>query len=143
MTLADDGGARRTGSVEEEFWERLADGGLPLRRCRRCGLVIWYPRAVCPDCQSTDGEWLTARGSGVVNSATVVHRADGEFREATPFVLALIELDEGPGIFARVVGTAAEAPEVGVRVDIVAPSDRSESGLLPAFAVTSQEGGRG
>ena len=48
------------------FWDATSEGRLLLKRCLDCGSVIWYPRAICPDCASLRTEWFPASGRGHV-----------------------------------------------------------------------------
>lgn len=96
------------------FWEGAAAGRLRIQRCTDCGRHVFYPRAVCPHCTGDALEWVTASGRGVVHSFTTVHRTAEEFREEVPFTVALIDLQEGVRMMARldharpVVGMAVE-----------------------------------
>jgi uncharacterized protein len=107
-------------SVETaEFWAATAEGRLLLKRCDACGTVIWYPRSLCPDCHSTDTSWFEASGQGAVYSYTVNHRGDGPWKEAAPFVIAYVELDEGPRVMTNIVDCDPATVSVGQRVAAV------------------------
>ena len=97
------------------FWEGTRAHELRLQRCRDCGKHIFYPRAVCPFCLSERLDWVTASGEGKVYSYTVVRRAAHPgFRDDVPYVLAIVELHEGPRLTTNIVGV----PPEGVRVDM-------------------------
>lgn len=104
-----------------EFWDATREGRLLLRRCRDCGTVIWYPRPICPACHRGDTEWFEASGRGTVYSYTVVHRAFGPWREAVPYLVAYVELEEGPRILTNLVdvdpGRVAIGMPVALRFD--------------------------
>lgn len=104
----------------EEFWAATAKGKLLLRHCNRCDNIIWYPRYLCPICSSFDTSWSEASGSGIVYSFTVVHRstADG-FREATPYIIAYVELTEGPRVMTNIVDCESDIVKIGMPVQIV------------------------
>jgi uncharacterized OB-fold protein len=89
---------------QREFWEAAAEGRLVLPRCNRCSAVIWYPRHLCPRCGSSDVTWFEASGRGTVYSYTVVHQGEGAFAAVTPFVIAYVELDEGPRLLTNLLG---------------------------------------
>lgn len=101
------------------FWDATAAGQLLLKRCTDCGTVIWYPRAICPDCHSTATEWFEASGRGRVYSYTVARRGDGAYREAAPFVLAYVELDEGPRLLTNIVDCDPETVRIDQPVEVV------------------------
>lgn len=107
-------------SVETaEYWAATAEGRLLLKRCNSCGTVIWYPRAVCPDCHSTDTSWFEASGQGEIYSWTVSRRGDGPWKDAAPYVIAYVQLDEGPRVMTNIVDADLESLEVGQRVTAV------------------------
>ena len=115
-----------------EFWAATADGRLLLKRCLDCGSVIWYPRAICPECSSLATEWVAASGLGRVYSYTVNHRGEGAYADAVPYVLAYVELDEGPRIMTNIVGADDADLAVGLPVEVVF-HDTGEGSALPRF----------
>lgn len=116
----------------QEFWTATAAGRLLLKRCQDCGSVIWYPRAICPDCSSLRTEWFPASGRGRVYSYTVNHRGEGPYQGSAPYVLAYVELDEGPRVMTNLV--QAQDPElaIGLRVEVVFHDTGGDS-ALPRF----------
>lgn len=115
-----------------EFWAATAEGRLLLRRCDSCGTVIWYPRPVCPDCHSTSTSWFDASGRGHVYSFTVVRRARGPFAAAAPYVLAYVELEEGPRVMTNIVECDPEQVRIGLPVEVVF-HDTGEGSALYRF----------
>jgi len=119
-----------------EFWAATAEGRLLLKRCLDCGSVIWYPRTICPECSSMDTEWVAASGRGRVYSYTVNHRGEGAYQDSAPFVLAYVELDEGPRIMTNIVGADDADLAVGLPVEVVF-HDTGEGSALPRFRPTA------
>jgi hypothetical protein len=122
--------------VDEEsrgFWEALARHELYFQRCRDCGTKRFPPRALCPSCLSDATEWVRASGRGTVYTFTVTHQnhAPG-FREELPYVLAVVELEEGPRLMTNVVGCAPDAVRIGMPV-VVAFEDVTTEFTLPKF----------
>ena len=115
------------------FWEGTRQGELRIQRCRDCGNVIFYPRSVCPKCMSDDIEWFKASGAGVIYSFVVVHRAPPGFQDDVPYVVALIDLAEGPRLMSRITGTDPALVEVGQPVTVVFESFDEEI-TLPLFS---------
>jgi uncharacterized OB-fold protein len=120
-----------------EFWTATAEGRLLLKRCLDCGSVIWYPRAICPQCSSLRTEWFEASGRGRVYSYTVNYRGEGAYQDSAPYVLAYVELDEGPRVMTNIVAVnivAGEAAElaVGLPVEVVF-DDTGDGSALPRF----------
>jgi len=114
------------------YWDAAAQGRLVLPRCEACETVIWYPRSFCPACGSTAVSWIDAAGTGSVYSHTVVRKGQGAYREAGPYVVAYVELDEGPRVMTNVVGCDPDNVEIGMRVEVVFdPTDKGTA--LPRF----------
>jgi uncharacterized protein len=104
------------GNVVGEFWSAAASGRLLIQRCPSCGARQFYPRQVCATCGGTP-EWEEASGDGVVHTFTIV-RQNGvkPFKEELPYVVAMIELPEGPRMMGNVTGCDPEAVTVGMAV---------------------------
>ena len=107
--------------TEQPFYDACAAGKLVLQRCQSCGHVLFYPRTHCDACQSDQLVWENASGAGTIASYTVVRRGVSADFEA-PYVIALIDLAEGPRMMSQVVDTGPDALAVGlsVRVDFAA-----------------------
>ena len=122
--------------VDEEsrgFWEALARHELYLQRCRDCGTIRFPPRAVCPKDLSDNTEWLRASGRGTVYTFTVTHQNHSVgFREELPYVLAVVELAEGPRLMTNIVGCAPDAVRIGMPV-VVEYEDATPELTLPKF----------
>lgn len=110
-------------AVSQPFWEGIAEGVLRLQRCADCGRYVFYPRAVCPHCGSSALEWEEATGAGSVHSFTVVHRAPAEYRDEVPYVVALVDLDEGVRMMTRLVDVEPAGVMVGLPVEVAIQGD--------------------
>lgn len=103
----------------EEFWRATSEARLVLRHCNTCGAFIWYPRPICPFCHSTDTDWREASGRGSIYSFSVVRRSTGVYADAVPYVLAYVELDEGPRMMTNIVDCDSADVSVGQAVEVV------------------------
>ncbi len=103
----------------QRFWDATAEGRLELPRCDACDHVVWYPRDHCDHCGSASVSWFTASGRGTVYSCTVTRRIGGSWRKAAPFVLAYVELEEGPRVVTNIVGCDPETVHIGQPVQVV------------------------
>jgi uncharacterized OB-fold protein len=113
----------------EPFWHAAAEGKLLLRRCEDCKATMWYPRTRCPECGSSHTDWFEASGRGTVYSFTVNHKGDGPYRSA-PFVLAYVELDEGPRVLTNIVDIDSSELAIDMRVRAVFEPTGQESALV-------------
>jgi len=57
--------------------------------------------------------WFEASGRGTVYSYTVTRKGQGMYREAGPFVIAFVELDEGPRVMTNIVGCDPDTVRIG------------------------------
>jgi uncharacterized OB-fold protein len=101
------------------YWEGCGRHVLVLQRCRDCGAVQHRPRAVCAGCLSSSIEHFEASGRGSVYTYTVTHQNGvPPFRDALPYVLAYVELDEGPRLMTNIVGCEPDSVEIGMPVAV-------------------------
>jgi uncharacterized OB-fold protein len=122
-----------TTDVSRRFWDAAAEGRLEVQRCRSCGAWTHYPRELCPRCWSTDLVWEAASGRGVVQTFTVIHRpGHPSWADQTPYVVAIVQLEEGPTLLSNVIDVAAEQVHVGLAVCVRFRRDGDLT--LPQFA---------
>ena len=116
------------------FWEAARRHELSLQRCRACSTYVFYPRAACPRCLSADLEWRRVSGRGRLHTFTVVHRGARNFPLPTPYVIAIVELDEGPRLMTNLVGVEPDPAKIafGMPVEVVF-EDVSPEVTLPRF----------
>jgi uncharacterized OB-fold protein len=99
-----------------EYWKAAHDGRLVVQRCDDCGHHQLYPRAMCLACGGPVS-WEEASGSGTVYSFTVIRQNYSRpFRDWIPYVVALVDLDEGPRVMSNIVGCDPEDVQVGMAV---------------------------
>jgi uncharacterized OB-fold protein len=96
----------------QPFWDAARDGRLVVPKCRPCGKVHWYPRAICPFCQSSEVEWMQASGTGTIYSFSVMRRAP------EPFAVAYVTLAEGPTMITNLVDCDFDKLKIGQQVRI-------------------------
>jgi hypothetical protein len=99
------------------FWEAAKRHELQIQRCNSCGVHIFYPREVCPECLTSGLQWVKVSGKGTVYSFTIARQATHHaFVEDVPYVIAIVELAEGPHITTNIVGCKPEDVQVGMPV---------------------------
>ena len=112
--------------LSRPFWEGCRAGELRLQHCGDCGRFQFYPRTVCSHCDSTALTWRAVSGNGRIASFTVVRRAIS-FAYDAPYVVALIDLEEGPRMMSSVVGVDPEALDLEHADSRSADSKRTNS----------------
>lgn len=117
----------------EAYWCGIDDGVLRLQKCTRCEKSIFRPRPLCPHCSSTELAWVPVSGNGRVWSFSVVHRAVSKaFSGVVPYVVALVELDEGPIMMTNIVDVDLSTLSIGQRVG-VGFGDAGDGRSVPLF----------
>ena len=102
-----------------EYWKATREGKLLIKECRSCGRAYFYPRNHCPNCWSTDTAWREASGRGTVYTFTVVYQNDlPPFRDRVPYVVAIVELEEGVRMTSNIEGVAPEDVRCGMAVQV-------------------------
>lgn len=115
------------------YWSALKQHRLVLKRCLDCGRHHFYPRALCPNCHSDALEWTDARGSGSIYSFTIARRPAGPaFKADAPYVVAVVQLDEGARMMTNIVTDDVDAVRIGQRV-AVQFDDVTDDITLPKF----------
>jgi uncharacterized protein len=109
--------------IDEEsrpFWEALKRRELYIQKCRDCGDLRYHPRAQCTNCLSSNTEWLRSPGRGKVYTFSVTHQNPTPgFREALPYILAYVELDEGVKMLTNLVDCQPDTVKIGMPVEVV------------------------
>lgn len=117
-----------------EFWDACAEGRLVVPRCDDCGDLFWYPRLVCPLCGSSSVTYTEVNGRGTIYACTVVRRGEGPFRAAAPYVLAMVQLADGPTMMTNIVGAEPDSVAVGQAVHVVFDRAPDSADAVPRFA---------
>jgi uncharacterized OB-fold protein len=101
------------------YWEATTNDKLLIKKCRSCGRPYFYPRNHCPKCWSTDTEWIEASGRGTVYTFTIVYQNDlPPFRDRIPYVIAIVELEEGVRMTSNIEGIEPEKVVCGMAVRV-------------------------
>lgn len=120
------------------YWTAARERRLVIQRCE-CGRLAHPPVASCPRCHSTRLTWSQMSGRGTVYAFTVVHHSvHPATASAIPYVIALVELDEGPRILTNLRDYDPENVRVGLPVQAIF-EDVDETVTLPQFAPATTE----
>jgi uncharacterized OB-fold protein len=101
--------------MNQYFWQGGADGRLHILRCAACSHWIHPYAGRCPKCRSADIAPQPVSGRGTVAGFTVNHQAwvPGV---ATPYVVAVVELEEQPDV--RLMTNLPQTPIGQVRIGL-------------------------
>ena len=113
------------------YFDGARDGKLRLQQCSECKQHQFYPRNICSHCGGDQLAWIDASGRGVIASFTVVRRAISDAYEA-PYVIVLIDLEEGPRMMSSLIDADPDSVAIGDPVE-VSFADWSEDITMPVF----------
>ncbi|BBZ71433.1 Zn-ribbon domain-containing OB-fold protein [Mycobacterium paraseoulense] len=101
----------------EFFWNGLRDNKLLIQRCGRCGRLRHPPRPMCPHCRSLDWDTVESSGRGTVYSYVMPHEPKFPFFKY-PYVVVLVELDEGVRLVSNLTGIDPADVTTGMPVEV-------------------------
>lgn len=115
------------------FWAGCRKGELLIQQCQDCGVLNFYPKLYCAGCLSSNLEWVKASGRGKVYSYMTVYAFQPtEFAEDVPYVVAIVELDEGVRMMSNIVGCIPDEVHCDMNVEVVFEK-ATEEFTLPKF----------
>jgi len=97
----------------EQFLNELKIMG---SKCKKCGAMTLPPRPICISCFGREMEWVEFKGNGKLAAFTSItvappYMAKEGFNRNNPYIVGVVELDEGVKAVARIVGIDAKKPE--------------------------------
>ncbi len=137
-----EGASPRPGPIPDSesatFWTACLDGRLLVQVCVTCGHSQLYGRSICTACHGATLQWTEASGRGIVYSRTVIRQNPNDaFKHLLPFVVALVDLDEGPRLLTNIVGSLPDEVQIGDRV-CVTFLPISDDAALPLFELVQR-----
>lgn len=116
------------------YWEAAKQHKLVIPHCKACGEYWFPPSQRCPHCLAADFAWAEVSGRGKVYSFVVFHRVyHPGFESEVPYVVALVELAEGPRLLTNIVGIPPEDVRCEMLVKVVF-DDVTPDATVPKFA---------
>lgn len=123
----------RVNGDNRPFWKGCREHELRFQKCGACGRVRWPPSAICPGCHSVSATWIVSGGRGRVFSFAIYHTSlHPGFRDDIPYVVAQVELDEGPVMISNIVDCSPESVTCDMTVEVTW-KDISDEFSLPRF----------
>jgi uncharacterized OB-fold protein len=103
----------------QTYWDALAEHRLLVRRCGSCGTAFHPPRPLCPVCWSASVVWELVSGRGTIYSYSVIRENDlALYREAVPYVVAIVELDVGARLMTQIIDSDSAAVAIDAPVQV-------------------------
>ena len=96
-------------------------------KCLHCGGVFFPKRIICPECRRKGKlEDIKFRGEGKIYTYSVVNTPTAEFKNIAPYIVAIVELEEGAKITTQIVDCKPEDVKIGDEVEMVFRKIREE-----------------
>jgi len=102
----------------EQFYKFLNQKKLMAGKCQKCGKIHLPPRPLCDNCFSRDFEWISVSGKGKLLTYTVIHIAPAQFQALTPYVVGIIQLENGIKIPGMVQSLKQEQLVIGMELTL-------------------------
>lgn len=121
------------------YWCAVPHPRFQIPRCDNCHSYMWPPRRRCHACGADTIAWVSASGRGKIHTFTVVRQhPDPRFGSKVPYVVAMIELDEGPRVMSNVVDCSVD--DVRINMPVTAKLVDTGDGIaLPVFIPASED----
>ena len=115
------------------YWQAAREHRLALPKCEDCQKFWFPPSRTCPHCLSANFSFQNVSGKGKIFSFVTFHRVyRPAFTNDVPYVVALIELDEGPRLLSNIMGVTHDQVKCEMRVEVVF-DDYDEDISIPKF----------
>lgn len=102
------------------FWEAAKQHKLVLKKCKACGHIDHPPYLYCTSCSGEDSEWIEASGKARLYAYAVnTYAVPFPFMEDLPYVLAMVDLPEGPRMISNVVGCSPKELRNGMELEVI------------------------
>ena len=116
-------------NVSAPYWAGAAAGKVMYQECPACGHRQFYPRAMCTAC-AAEPEWREASGRGNVHTFTVIRQNwANPFREELPYVVGMVELEEGVRMMTNITDCPVEDVHIGMAVEAYTVKVDDEVGI--------------
>lgn len=112
-------------------WIAARNGTLMIQRCTDCRLHYFYPRPMCPTCWGSNVEWIEASGRATLFSFSTVYLNDRLPEGLTfPYMVALVDLEEGPRFSTNLVEWEGADIHIGMALQAVFKPSGTSRGLV-------------
>ncbi len=122
---------------DTSYEEFLREGKIMGSKCKRCGSMAFPPRPICISCFGNELEWIELKGTGKLLAFTSItvappYMTKEGFDRNNPYIVGVVELDEGIKAVARIIGMDAKKPE---QIKVGTP-------LRPEFLIKDEGAGK-
>jgi uncharacterized protein len=123
----------------ESWWRAIQDGRLLINACGECGRNSLYVRPFCPHCWSEDVALKPASGLATLYTWSVIHQNAAPFDTHTPYVVAMVDLAEGPRLMTVIEDCPIESLHAEMELVIFFRHD-DDGFTVPVFRPAAESG---
>ncbi len=116
-----------------KYWREIPQRyRLEAKKCKKCGIVLFPPRLICPECKNREFEDTKLADRGKILTYTVIRVAPQQFVDQAPFAVGIAELDDGVKLTGQIVDCDFKDLKIGqrVRIEFRKIYDEGEAGIL-------------
>jgi uncharacterized OB-fold protein len=122
----------------KEYNEALKGGRLLGLKCRACGSITVPPKMVCRQCAGRDLEIIELGGGGRIKTFTTVFVASEGREDEVPYVIVMVEMDEGPWVMGNLEGIDPK----GASMELIGKKVKMGSKVFPGDKYSAGESAR-
>jgi uncharacterized OB-fold protein len=116
------------------FWDMASEHKLGVKKCTSCGHLEHPPYLYCTECHSEEHEWVELSGKATLYAYAVnVHMVPFPFWDDMPYVVAMVDLEEGPRMLTNIVDCNPEDLKNGMALEVVFDDETYENFTLTKF----------
>ena len=117
-----------------EFWQGTKHKELRYQQCATCSTIVFFPRAHCTGCTSSDLTLKVSAGRGHLYSYSLVRKSFHPFFEGlVPYAVAWVDLEEGPRILSNLTGIDDPFTDIHMGMPVTVEWEEHEGLCIPLF----------
>ena len=121
------------------FWDAAQSKILKIQRCNSCHQWFFYPRPFCPLCGSSSVKWVETSGRARLHSYLINQRPGPGFEELGPYVVAVVELHEGPRMMSNIVDVEPDPEQLQLDMELEVVFEERGGVSVPLFRPVSEK----
>lgn len=117
------------------YWQAANEGRIELPVCDACDKYVFPPRPHCP-CGGPATDWQPLSGTGRLLSYVISHRPAPGWADEVPYVIALVQLDEGVRLMSNLVGVEPDPAALRLDMPLAVEFEPRGEQMVPVFRPT-------
>ena len=102
----------------EGFYHFIQERKVMAAKCNKCGTCFLPPRPICSKCLSTDFKWVQLNRVGKLLTYTVIHVSPAQFQNMVPYIVGILELEDGHHLPGMIRGVEQEKMRIGMKLKV-------------------------